>query len=40
MINLATEETIYQQPDIYVCHLIGWFARECLRMHVHDDHCM
>lgn len=36
MINLATEEAIYQQADIYVCHLIGCFSRECLRMHVCD----
>lgn len=40
MINLATEEAIYQQADIYVCHLIGCFSLECLRMHVCDADCM
>lgn len=40
MINIATEETIYQRLDIYVRRLIGWFALKCLRMHVRDDHYM
>lgn len=40
MMKLATEEAIYQQPDIRVCRLIGWFALEYLRMHVRDDHYM
>lgn len=36
MINLATEEPIYQRRDIYVGHLIRLFVLECLRMRVCD----
>lgn len=34
MIDLATEETVYQRPDIYVCRPIGRFA---LHVRVDDD---